>query len=372
MSDQAHGSGQDMDQQGSMVAGSYRPGLTSAQKIGIAALLLVVFLAFIWISALRTSKSGESVPQADATFSSGQDFRTPPPAPAPAPQIPLPQPAAAGFPAAFTPFPVAPQHRTETAADSPIMAFSGSLTAPAAPPPAESDPTLVKATAPASAPNALSIRLKSTIVQPTKATLLPHPDFLLTEGTIIPCTLQTAIDSQLPGYVKCVIPRDIRSTTGDVVLLDKGTQVIGEIHSGLMQGQNRIFVLWDRAETPQHAVIALDSPGTDELGRSGLPGAIDTHFLQRFGSAIMLSVIQGGLQAGTALASNLNRGNNSNSLNFNSFSGNGQELADTALQASLNIPPTLEKNQGDNIAIFVARDLDFSDVYKLRVNAHGQ
>ena len=369
MSDQAHGSGQDMDQQGSMVAGSYRPGLTSAQKIGIAALLLVVFLAFIWISALRTTKSGDSVPQADATFSSGQDFRTPPPAAAP--QIPLPQPAAAQFQAAFTPFPVAPQHRTETAADSPIMAFSGPLPAPASPP-GEAGAPPAKATAPVSAPNPLAVRLHPTIVQPTKATLLPHPDFLLTEGTIIPCTLQTAIDSQLPGYVKCVIPRDIRSTTGDVVLLDKGTRVVGEIHSGLMQGQNRIFVLWDRAETPQHAVIALDSPGTDALGRSGLPGAIDTHFLQRFGSAIMLSVIQGGLQAGAALASNLNRGDNSNSLNFNSFSGNGQELADTALQASLNIPPTLEKNQGDNIAIFVARDLDFSDVYKLRVNAHGQ
>jgi len=372
MSDQAHGSGQDIDQQGSMVAGSSRPGLTSAQKVGIAGLLLVVFLTFIWISALHKPKSGDSVPRADATFSSGQDFRTPPPAAAPAPQIPLPQPAAAPFPAAFTPFPVAPRHPAETAADSPILAFSGPLPTSAASPQAEGSASPVRATAPVPAPNTLSVRLKPTIVQPTKATLLPHPDFLLTEGTIIPCTLQTAIDSQLPGYVKCVIPRDIRSTTGDVVLLDKGTKIVGEIHSGLMQGQNRIFVLWDRAETPQHAVIALDSPGTDELGRSGLPGAVDNHFLQRFGSAIMLSVIQGGLQAGTALAANLNRGDNANSLNFNSFSGNGQELADTALQASLNLPPTLEKNQGDNIAIFVAKDLDFSDIYKLRVNTHGQ
>ncbi len=85
MSDQAHGPGQDIDQQGSMVAGSSRPGLTSAQKVGIAGLLLVVFLAFIWISALRKPKSGDSALQADATFSSGQDFRTPPPAAAPAP-----------------------------------------------------------------------------------------------------------------------------------------------------------------------------------------------------------------------------------------------------------------------------------------------
>jgi type IV secretion system protein VirB10 len=85
----------------------------------------------------------------------------------------------------------------------------------------------------------------------------------------------------------------------------------------------------------------------------------------------MLSVIQGALQTGTALAANSGQ---SSGTFFNSFQSNGSEVADTALQATINIPPTLEKNQGDNVAIFVARDLDFSDVYNLRLTgaAHGQ
>ena len=55
------------------------------------------------------------------------------------------------------------------------------------------------------------------------------------------------------------------------------------------------------------------------------------------------------------------------------FQSNGTNISDTALQATINIPPTLEKNQGDNVAIFVAKDLDFSDVYNLNVTgaAHG-
>ena len=223
----------------------------------------------------------------------------------------------------------------------------------------------------AAQPSALATMLKPTVLSGSKARLLPHPDMMVTMGTMIPCTLQTAIDSQLAGYVKCVLPQDVRSTTGNVVLLDRGTIVVGEIGHGLAQGQDRVFVLWDRAETPDHAVIELSSPGTDELGRSGLPGGVNNHWWERFGSAILLSVIQGGLQTGTALAANAGSGGGTF---FNSFQSNGTNVSDTALQATINIPPTLEKNQGDNVAIFVARDLDFSDIYNLRVTgaAYGQ
>ncbi|NKF15269.1 TrbI/VirB10 family protein, partial [Rhizobium phaseoli] len=84
-----------------------------------------------------------------------------------------------------------------------------------------------------SAGSDVSIRMKPTELQPSKATLLPHPDFMITQGTIIPCILQTAIDTNLAGYVKCVLPRDVRGTTNNVVLLDRGTTVVGEIQRGL-------------------------------------------------------------------------------------------------------------------------------------------
>jgi type IV secretion system protein VirB10 len=100
-----------------------------------------------------------------------------------------------------------------------------------------------------------------------------------------------------------------------------------------------------------------------------MPGGIDDHFWQRFGGAIMLSFIQGGIQAGSNLASS---GNSNNSVYFNSFASNGQQLSNTALENSINIPPTLGKNQGDNAAIFVMRDVDFSDVYSLEVRPHAE
>ena len=364
-----------VDEGGSVVSGGRGRQLTALQKFGIAGLVLVVFLSFIWLQKLDHAASDKTKPDAEPALSQGQRFRaaplTTPPA-QPAPKLALPMPAAQ------------PAHRLfptlghqETALNSPIMAFSGGNAAAAVVPAANhaaADTAAPAAPPGGPTPTHLSARLRPTVLDATKARLLPHPDFMITEGTIIPCTLQTAINSELAGYVKCVIPQDIRGTTGNVVLLDKGTTVVGEIQSGLIRGQDRVFVLWDRAETPDHAVITLNSPGADQLGRAGLPGTVNSHFWQRFGSAIMLSVIQGGLQAGAALAANSGQGGSSNSLFLNSFSNNGTELADTALQASINIPPTLEKNQGDNIAIFVARDLDFSDVYRLWVKGarYGQ
>lgn len=363
-----NGSPQRVDEQGSVVSGAPRRQLTATQKIGVAGLLLVVFLAFIWISHLN--KAQPEVKQPDMALATGGAFHAPPPPPAPpAMPVSLPMPAAVPATALF-----APARHEITAAESPIFAFSGgggAVDTAATVPAAAALIGGAQQSLAAVQPSALGNMLRPTVLTGTKARLLPHPDMMVTMGTMIPCTLQTAIDSQLAGYVKCVLPQDVRSTTGNVVLLDRGTIVVGEIGHGLVQGQDRVFVLWDRAETPDHAVIELSSPGTDELGRSGLPGRVNNHWWERFGSAILLSVIQGGLQAGSGLAAG---SGSAGGTFFNSVQSNGSNVSDTALQATINIPPTLEKNQGDNVAIFVAKDLDFSDVYNLRVTggAYGQ
>ena len=363
----------DVDENGSAVSGETRREITSAQKFGIAGLILVVFLSFIWIGQLSKTAKEERQPEMQVT--TGNPLTPPPPQPPAVVTVagmPMPQPSSPA------PFLFGAQKKPEESpAESAIFAFSGGGVGAAA-----AEATRASAIAPVTPfgeagpggvrtpsggpPGPLEARLKPTLLTGSRARLLPHPDMLVTQGTIIPCILQTAINTQLAGYVKCVLPNDVRSTTGNVKLLDRGTTVVGEIQGGLVRGQSRVFVLWDRAETPDHAVIDISSPGTDELGRSGVPGTVNNHWWERFGSAILLSVVQGGLQAGTALAAN-SGSNGGGGTYFNSFQQNGTNISDTALQASINIPPTLEKNQGGTVAIFVAKDLDFSDVYDLRV-----
>jgi len=203
----------------------------------------------------------------------------------------------------------------------------------------------------------LSAKLHATVLEGSKATLLPHPEMTITMGTLIPCTLVTAVDSSAPGIVTCITQQDVLGTTGSVVLMERGTRIVGEYSSRMSQGQSRMFVIWNRAETPRHVVIVLGSPAADAIGRAGFDGAIDTHFWQRFGGALLVTMIDGAFSTATSLASK----SGSTSINLDT----GDSVATEALRNSINIPPTLRKNQGETVAVMAARDLDFADVYGL-------
>lgn len=195
----------------------------------------------------------------------------------------------------------------------------------------------------------------------SRAGLIGNRDMQITQGSMIDCIQETKLVTAQAGMLACYAPHDIRSTSGRVVLIDKGTRFIGYQQGVLAQGQPRIGVVWSRLETPKGVVIQLDSPGTGPLGEAGLDGFIDTHFAERFGGAIMVSLIS---DVGTWATS---RGSSSNGqVQFNTTGDAATNAVTTVLDNTINIPPTLYRNQAGRVGIYVARDLDFSSVYALR------
>jgi type IV secretion system protein VirB10 len=217
----------------------------------------------------------------------------------------------------------------------------------------------LQAASPGSGPDSLSSLLTTDTAAAARARVLPGQRLLLPKGAFIDCTLETAIDSTLPGLTTCVTATDTFGADGTVVLLDRGTKLIGETRGQVQQGIARVFVLWTEARTPAGVVVPLDSPGADELGRSGLPGEVNRHFWQRFGAAILISTIDGAVQAGVQSAS---RGNGTVIYNPSP----AQDVTSEVLKNTLSIAPTVTKNNGDRIQVLVARDVDFSSVYELR------
>lgn len=201
--------------------------------------------------------------------------------------------------------------------------------------------------------------LRPTVTPAVAAAILPTRRFLLSKGAFIDCTLETAIDSTLPGMTTCITATDTFSADGSVVLLERGTKLVGETRGQVQQGAARIFVLWSEARTPTGVVVPLSSPGTDELGRSGLPGEVNRHFWDRFGAAILLTVVNGAVQGA------VNRENSSGSVVVSP--AGSTDVMTEVLRSTVSIAPTVTKAQGDRIQVFVARDVDFRPVYALRM-----
>jgi type IV secretion system protein VirB10 len=213
-------------------------------------------------------------------------------------------------------------------------------------------------------PGEMAALLTSTRTPPSSADTLGNRNFILAKGSFIDCALQTRLDSTVPGMTACVITRNIYSDNGKVLLLERGSTVTGEYQSSMKQGMARIFVLWSRIKTPNGIVIPLDSPGTDQLGGSGLPGYVDNHFWDRFGGALMLTMINSVAQGLSSYVGNLSsQAGLQQNFNGGGGSASAQNVATEALRNTINIPPTLYKNQGEQVGIYVARDLNFSSVY---------
>ena len=189
-----------------------------------------------------------------------------------------------------------------------------------------------------------------------RATTLRNLSALAPQGTIIPGVLETAINSDLPGFTRAVVSRDVLSFDGRAVLIPRGSRLIGQYKSAVALGQSRAFIIWTRVLRPDGVSIQIGSPGTDALGRGGLEGDVDRHFFRRFSGSILLSVLSAGVASlGDTPSTQISIGS----------PGAAAGLASSAVQGE-KISPTIKVPQGEAIRIFVSRDLDFSGVDPIR------
>ncbi|WP_068813951.1 type IV secretion system protein VirB10 [Xanthomonas translucens] len=212
----------------------------------------------------------------------------------------------------------------------------------------------------------LASRLTSARIDSARARRLANPTLTIPAGQMIACGTKTELDTTQPGMVSCQVSRDVYSADGKVRLIDKGAHVDGQIASGIKAGQKRVFVLWTRVRNPDNVIVSLDSPGTNALGSTGIPGQVDTHFWERFGGAMFISVFTDIGDSLVKVAAN-KASNAQTSVNLDNTSNTSDQMAREALEATISIPPTLYAQQGEAVSIYVARDLDFSDVYDLRL-----
>jgi len=326
---------------------------TRRDSLGLAAgAAIALVLGVATFMSLNSSRHASTAP-ATGTALQTQTASTLPvpatvpgrPAGVPMPSVPAPATAPQMSPMG-APLPGALPMPGGAPGSSPVLVYDGSTpTAPVtagpnAPRDASGAPTMLAI----GAAGATAVSDNSSV----RSTRLSEPGSTVVQGTLIPAVLETAINTDVPGYVRAVVSQDVRSFDGSKVLIPRSSRLIGEYKAVTQAGQRRAYLMWTRLVRPDGVSVALASPAADFSGQAGIGGQVNTHFFSRFGSAILLSILGGAGSLVSGGASTV-------------VVGGGQNAASAAIQQDGARAPTIKVPQGEPIRVFTARDLIFSD-----------
>jgi type IV secretion system protein VirB10 len=183
------------------------------------------------------------------------------------------------------------------------------------------------------------------------ATRFANPSLTVPQGAIVQAVLETALDSNRPGFARAIVSRDVRSFDGSRVLIQRGSRLFGEYQADVALGQNRIGIIWQKLTRPDGVQIELESPAADPLGQTGVKGRVNSHFFPRFGAAILQSALDIGVGLATRSATN-----------GTVIVGLPGAVTSVQVPGQEPIKPTIKVRQGASVSVFVAKDLDFSTV----------
>jgi type IV secretion system protein VirB10 len=206
--------------------------------------------------------------------------------------------------------------------------------------------------------------LQASATPKVVATMLGDRSLTLPKGTAFTCALKTKVISATSGMVGCQVQRNVFGDNGRVLLIERGSHMDGEYRiSSVRPGMVRIPVLWTRVRTPHGVTVDIESPGTGQLGESGVDGYVDNRWGERIGAAMLLSLIDDSVKL---VIQSQSQDQQTDTIVLPSTTNNTSKLAEKVLDSTINIPPLLYQNQGGIVGIYVARDVDFSSVYELK------
>lgn len=193
----------------------------------------------------------------------------------------------------------------------------------------------------------------------------PRTPYELRAGFVVPATLISGVNSELPGQIMAQVSQDVYDTPlGKYKLIPQGSRLIGSYANEVAYGQSRIMVAWQRIIFPDGKAMDIGAmPGADSAGYAGYKDKVNNHYFRLFSSAFLMS----GVTAGIALSQPEPRNANSRPTAGSAMSeALGQQLGQVTAQLiakNLNIAPTLEIRPGYRFNVIVVKDMTFSKPY---------
>ena len=196
----------------------------------------------------------------------------------------------------------------------------------------------------------------------------PRTPFELRAGFVVPATLISGINSELPGQIMAQVSQNVFDTpTGKHLLVPQGSRLVGSYSSDVAYGQARVLVAWQRIVFPDGKAMDIGAmPGADSAGYAGFNDQVNNHYVRLFASAFLMS----GVTAGVTYSQRQNQSNNvygAPSASSALSEALGQQLGQVTAQLiakNLSIAPTLEIRPGYRFNVVVTKDMTFSKPYR--------
>ncbi|VTU46200.1 Type IV secretion system protein virB10 (plasmid) [Variovorax sp. SRS16] len=196
----------------------------------------------------------------------------------------------------------------------------------------------------------------------------PRTKYELRAGFVIPATLISGINSELPGQIVAQVSQNVFDTpTGKYLLIPQGARLVGSYANNVIYGQSRVLVAWQRIVFPDGKAMDIGAmPGADSAGYAGFNDQVNNHYVRIFSSALLMSGVIAGVtySQGSSGTTTPNSAPTAASVLSQAL---GQELGQVTSQMiskNLNIAPTLEIRPGYRFNVVAVKDLTFTRPYR--------
>lgn len=195
-----------------------------------------------------------------------------------------------------------------------------------------------------------------------------HSPFELKRGSVIPATLITGVNSDLPGRISAQVSQNVfDSATGYRLLIPQGTKLFGRYDSKVAFGQNRVLVVWTDIIFPNGSTLQIGGmAGTDAEGYGGFKDKVDNHYFRTFGSAILLAVIGTGMDMAIPEGSAMGSQDSGADAARRNFAETFGRVAERTISKNLDVQPTLKVRPGYRFNVLVDQDIVFPGAYSER------
>ena len=188
----------------------------------------------------------------------------------------------------------------------------------------------------------------------------------LKRGSVIPATLISGINSDLPGRITAQVSQNVYdSATGHRLLIPQGTKLFGRYDSKVSFGQSRVLVVWSDIIFPNGSTLQIGGmAGTDAEGYGGFNDKVNNHYLKTFGSAVMIALIGTGIDMAVPQSSTLATQDTASDAARRNFAETFGRVADRTIQRNMDVQPTLQIRPGYKFNVLVDQDIVFPGQYR--------